>query len=424
MSPRRSRLVFLALTASAVGVATLTPAGSGVMGVSSSLCIFCGDRGLADFLSNVLLFAPFGAAVGLFTRSPLAAAATGLLFSLGIEAAQVTVVAGRDANIGDLVANGFGTLAGWWLCRTQAWWFTRDATWKRAFALTTGMLIVILTGLSLMAPSLPQRPYYLQWTARFDGMRPYDGRVLSTRVGEVMLPGPWEIDASERVRDLLTAGAPLAFSVVAGSSSAGTAPIVSIFDDWQREIVLIGADGVDLIYRYRTRGEELRLDRGELRIAGVLRDVSAGTALQIAVRKQRNVYCVKVESTETCGVGFTVADTWMLLTSPALSSHQRTIAGMLWLFCLFVPPGVLVATRRSAIVLSAVIVIVLAGGPYVIGFGWTPPYQVGAACAGLVGGLLWRTFLARRRPDSSVQTTSVTTARHPHRADQELQRLL
>jgi hypothetical protein len=47
--------------------------------------------------------------------------------------------------------------------------------------------------------------------------------------------------------------------VIPGPSTAGLAPIVSIFDGEQREIVLVGRSGNDLVYQMRTHAFDLRL---------------------------------------------------------------------------------------------------------------------------------------------------------------------
>ncbi|MCI0621912.1 MAG: hypothetical protein L0387_09615 [Acidobacteria bacterium] len=79
----------------------------------------------------------------------------------------------------------------------------------------------------------------------------------------------------KRPRDALTEytgriAAGIEVRAVTGTPTADLAPIFSIFDDRQREIVLLGQNGTDLVYRLRTRSGALRLRSPALRLTGVL----------------------------------------------------------------------------------------------------------------------------------------------------------
>ena len=113
--------ICLVVSLALIALLTLTPVHGGG-GSATELCILCGSRGLADFISNVILFLPFGAALACNRVSRRTTAAVCLLLPLSIEAVQFQMIAGRDASSGDLISNGIGTFAGWSLFLTRAWW--------------------------------------------------------------------------------------------------------------------------------------------------------------------------------------------------------------------------------------------------------------------------------------------------------------
>src|SRR5690606_22123238 len=89
------------------------------------------------------------------------------------------------------------------------------------------------------------------------------------------LPPP-RLDDSPRVARLLRDGQPLRVTAIAGTPPPSLASIFSIHDDRRREIILIGAEGDDLVLRVRTRAAALRLDHPDLRLPGALADFRPG----------------------------------------------------------------------------------------------------------------------------------------------------
>jgi glycopeptide antibiotics resistance protein len=75
-----------------------------------------GERDLVLLLksfANVLLFVPFGAALGLYDVSLRAALLAGVALSGAVEVAQFVVVPGRTSSVDDLVLNTVGTVLGY-----------------------------------------------------------------------------------------------------------------------------------------------------------------------------------------------------------------------------------------------------------------------------------------------------------------------
>ncbi|MGH7318994.1 MAG: VanZ family protein, partial [Candidatus Rokuibacteriota bacterium] len=75
-------------------------------------CLLCGEHGLADWILNVALFVPLGVGLVIAGLRPATAVGIGLATTIGVEALQVNVVAGRDTSLSDILSNTLGTLVG------------------------------------------------------------------------------------------------------------------------------------------------------------------------------------------------------------------------------------------------------------------------------------------------------------------------
>src|SRR5688500_10512291 len=149
-------VVAVFLAAIAILGATTLPTGD-LVPVGHPLCVVCGERGSADALLNVALFAPFGAALA-FARVPVRRAnIISALFSALIVAAQLLVLRGRDANVGDVLCNTLGGAVGAGLVATAASWIApsdrRSARLAWGWGALTGVVIASIA--FLLTPSLP-----------------------------------------------------------------------------------------------------------------------------------------------------------------------------------------------------------------------------------------------------------------------------
>ena len=85
-------------------VATLTPApGAPVPG--DVWCIACGEMGALDLLANIVMFVPFGFALMLATDRPWLSVAVCVATTVMVESLQIRIIVGRDASLGDVLAN-------------------------------------------------------------------------------------------------------------------------------------------------------------------------------------------------------------------------------------------------------------------------------------------------------------------------------
>jgi len=252
--------------------------------------------------------------------------------------------------------------------------------------------MILLGGLALFHPSPPDSDtYYMQWRMRFRNMDVYEGEVLSSRIGPLSLRGG-RIAETDSVRSMLFTE-PLVVEGIAGPPPRRTAPIISIYDREQRQVMLLGARGEDLVYRYRARGDRFLVDRVTVRVADAFAGLSEGEPFRLDWRADARGYCLELDQTRRCGHGLTVGDTWSIVHFIDRPPAERAVIQAIWLWMAFIPGGLAVATPLSlagATVLAAG--TLLAGAP-LLGFAVTPLHQVLGAALGLVTGAIVRRVL-------------------------------
>ena len=130
-----------------------------------------------DFVLNVALFVPLGAAVWTVTGSPTRALVAGLLVSLVIETLQVQVVAGRDASAGDVLANALGALSGALIAMGVVRIHSVTGTAAHRFAVWGGIVTAHLVAASTLLLQPRQTVYrqWLQWTPAKTREEPFRG---------------------------------------------------------------------------------------------------------------------------------------------------------------------------------------------------------------------------------------------------------
>ena len=335
----RGPVLGLGLAVGVIAVATLTPnvhAGPAV----ARWCLFCGERGLSDAVLNVGLFAPFGAALAGLGRGAARAAAAGAGLSAVIELLQVDIVPGRDASVGDVVWNTAGALAGALAVRAAARLAAARVPVQRA--LLVGWVAVSAgawagTGL-LFRPAPPRSVYFGQWTPDLAHLERYGGRVLAARLGPLELP-PARLP--DTVRALLVAGAPLRARVVAGAPPPRLAPVVSVYDDRQREVWLLGAERTDLVLRYRMRAAAVGLDQPDVRLRGAFRGVAPGDTVAFEAALEGRGACLRAGALRGCTPGFSAGRGWALLFYPERAAGAARAVDAAWMAGWAAPLGLL-----------------------------------------------------------------------------------
>ncbi|HEX7090762.1 MAG TPA: VanZ family protein [Longimicrobiales bacterium] len=360
------------------------------------LCLVCGDAGLSDVLANIILFFPFGAALAALGSRARRALLFGVTLSFSVELAQ-HVIPGRDPSLSDVVFNtlgaGLGARAWRWvplLLRPTPALASRLA---RAAALAAAAVLGFTT--YALAPAFPDSVYYAQWTPDLGHLTLYEGRVLDARIGSLPLPPPRLAD-SPRVARLLRSGTRLHVRAVAGPRPPALASIFSIYDEQQREVILVGADREDLVVRVRTRAQALRLDHPDLRLAGALARIPAGGELAITVRRQpgRDGYCVELNGVASCGVRHPLGIGWALLFfSERFPEPLKQLLTVAWVAALVCPAAFWARSGRDIGLAAGIIAAAFLGAPAAsVLVGLSAPDLAGAAAGLLAAAALRRAF--------------------------------
>ena len=348
-------------------------------------CVLCGDFGLADFIANVILFMPLAAGLsgmGVSWRSTVL-----VLFGLsaGIELVQL-VIPGRESALGDIVANTSGAALG---AALPPWWPRRRRSGVVGGAATAGVLAVMVGAGLALRPNLPKRVYYGQWTADLGMYDWYQGRVLSAQIGDLALPS-WRLEDSRAVRERLLSGVPLGVRAIAGPRTARLAPVFSIFDQKQQEIVVLGPDRDDLVLRVRRLAVDLRLHEPDARWRGAMAGVSPGDTLSLGLRVSGSGLCLRLNARERCDIALSAGEAWRLVQDrPHLTDDAQLILDGLFMILLGLPLGLMFPKRLSGFTAIAVAVAGIALLPPALGLALTPPFQFVAFGTGIaVGGLV------------------------------------
>jgi hypothetical protein len=263
---RASALIAASVIAIAVATLVALPDQVDTVALTSPWCLVCGAVGAVDVILNLALFFPLGAALrlrGLRLRS-----IAGLCFALSLTLELVQgLIPGRDPSLSDVLTNSLGgTLGG----AAVAWaphlsHPTREVAAALAAVWAALWLAQTAAVGALLQPALPRSWYWGQLAPDLAQFEQFDGRVLSGAVGTAGLY-IGRLARSTEIRAALLAGEPLRATTTPGAFTAGLAPIVSIFDQEQREIALVGRWGDDLVYRLRTRTADFRLRAPAVRL--------------------------------------------------------------------------------------------------------------------------------------------------------------
>jgi hypothetical protein len=347
-------------------------------------CPSC-ERGVADLILNVALFVPFGLALAADRIRVPRAFLIGALLSAAIELAQLWIP-GRQSSLSDVISNALGTGLGsalpiaWMRLVGRA---QGNGTWLTLGAASLAAVIATGTGL-LLRPVFPDSVYYGQWTPNLRNLAWYRGRVLEARLGPIAIPST-RMDSAHSIARLLASGAPVRVRAIAGPPVRRLAPLLSVYDDAQREIFLLGPDRGDLAFRFRTRSTAWRLDQPDVRARGALATVRPGDTLSIVVSREGAGYCVQRDAFRACRLGFTAGRGWSLLAFPEeLPEWAMQLLDAGWIAGLLIPLG-LCARRRTVPWAGAALFAGLALAPAVAGL---EPSPASEWLGGVLGSLL------------------------------------
>ncbi|HET8650820.1 MAG TPA: VanZ family protein [Gemmatimonadales bacterium] len=241
-------------------------------------CLICGSLGGVDVLLNVLLFVPYGFGLRLAGWSWRRTAIIVLATTIGVETLQLWAIAGRDASISDIITNTTGGLLGAWLAGQWAGVILPARETARRLAIVGGAIwlgILLISG-ALLHTSYPLNSYYGQWAADLPGLAKFQGRILSAEVDGMPIPSH-RIRETRELRRRLQAGVIVHVTAIMDGPTSSLAPVFSIFDKHQRNILMLGQDGRGFEFDTRMRTTLVKLRPPTLRLEPTVPLVSGDT---------------------------------------------------------------------------------------------------------------------------------------------------
>ena len=331
----RTRLWWIGAALSIAGILffTLRPAGTEIA-PGWSFDLFSGDVALADLLQNVILFLPLGVSLTLVGVRPVRVIAIGALLSFSVEFLQQWIP-GRDPSVGDIVFNTIGTALGVTLARYAPRWLVPPPRRSARHALGTAVAAVAIwsgTG-ALLRPIYAEPPYYDSWTPNTDDQGRYAGTVLSATLGPLQLaPDTISRDDPALPRSLIMAGQPLRVTAIAANQPpARRVTLVAIGDTIDQEMLLLGADGTDLVLHYSMLALRARLEQPDLRWRQGLARIAPHDTFTVQTWRDERGVCLGINSTSRCGFGYTIGDGWKLIYYPEQLPHWALVGlNALW----------------------------------------------------------------------------------------------
>ena len=283
-------------------------------------CILCGGHGAVDFFLNLILFVPLGIGLGLrgWRWGVILAAGAGLTGS--IEITQALVLTGRDASLGDLLANTGGAWIGGILGRSWTTWLVPTPMVARR--LTRGAVGIWLLGQLFTAwalqPSAPQGLYFGQWQPQLQGMDVFGGSVLEAFLNRIPLPrGPAhpQVNSIEFQQESTDTLSRLATTVISGPQTSRLAPIIAVAHHERYHVVSLGQVGRHIVHYRRFRATDLRLRSPAIRLNDGLPE-EPGDSVWIVGLRHGNTMSITAERdaiTRTFQVTLSPSMGWTLL---------------------------------------------------------------------------------------------------------------
>jgi VanZ family protein len=394
MNSRRLALAAATVAAAAILSATLVPDRS----IPAEALARASRRPwlLADFVRNVILFAPLGASLAWSGVSARRALLAGALLSAFIELTQIAIPS-RDPSVSDFIANVGGVALALALIRTAPGWLRPTPVQARALEAAAGAAAVLaLAGTGfLIAPAPTTAIFYGHRTpSSLAHLAPYGGSVRDASIDGIEIPHG-EIPDSDALRARLRGDYGLRVDATAGPAPDRLAAFVLITDANQEEILLLGPDRDDLVYHYRGRGQRVGLEPLRVRLSHALAGIGPGAPLALGVSRARGDLCIAVNGAAECGRGPTEGDGWQLVVPDwrtLAPAHALFETG--WLAALFAPLGFWARRNAATAVAWAASAAALALVPTMLSLRPTPLAQFASAGLGAGLGIAARAALA------------------------------
>jgi hypothetical protein len=328
-----------------IAVMTLQPA-AGPPTPLPFVCLFCGSLGGVDFLLNVVLFVPLGLSLYHVFSSAKKTLAAGILYTLLIETMQWRFIPGRDASMGDLIANSAGTAIGIALALVSVHALHATGRLARrmagAFAVMVS-LVVFATG-ALLQPISVRYGLAVQWKVPRPNMDTFKGELQSVSLnGEPLVAAQWV--SPRAFRDRNTGAVNLEARIGSRVEPSVRQAIIVRLASYLEEGLYLGQWGTSVVMRTHQVAELVRFRPLLVSLDGALSapavsDGHAGSITIIAMSNSRAVSLARSGSGEelrttmnrTIGLGWTLIMPWDVRVTPAW-----WFANTAWLGALILP---------------------------------------------------------------------------------------
>ena len=388
-----------------IAAATLVPSFGNRRPTVGSACVLCGEFGTPDLVLNILLFIPFGIAMGMRRIPAIRALGIALALSAVIESIQL-VLPGRSSTLRDVLTNAIGGGLGALIALRLAGWLEPG---RRALVLHWLFTILAvgsvgLTG-ALLRPALSEGPYFAHWVPDHDYLANWTGELDSVYIDGRSVP-PGRIRDTGPLRAAIASGADIRIKGRSGAPTRRLNGIFTIADAEEREILLVGGIGDDLVVRSRRLAAMFRLHYPHAQFGDLLGSGAVGTPFELVVRGDLvDGSCAKVDGNRDCSLPPPAGSVWSLFlpmqTTPPV---QQRLFDLLTFFCLTFP----VALWSRSVPTSqarAGLLVLLAG---LIAAPWYThlavpgiPEWVGLVLAVMAGPWLHRRLVSARAAPSS-----------------------
>ena len=295
-------------------VATLHSAEGGSTPLGWSFYLTFGNAALAELIANLILFIPLGVALTLAGVKPMRVIAAGAVLSFTVEFLQQWIP-GRDPSLGDIVANTNSTALGVLLVvAAPLWLFVSPRRSTRQALITAIIAVLVWWGTAwLLRQTAPPLPYNVVLNPDFRGFGHYNGPVIDVRPGKT--GGRLEITA-----------------LAATEPPNRTSPLIAILDKHGARVVMLSVDHTDLTLGYHMPAQRATLNQPDLRLRGALRGIAPGDTFTAATWHDSTDICLRLNSIQRCGLGYTVGDGWKLIYDPEnWPPWQLALINTLWM---------------------------------------------------------------------------------------------
>jgi hypothetical protein len=141
-----------------------------------------------------------------------------------------------------------------------------------------------------------------------------------------------------------------------------------------------------------------RLDQPDLRLRGALARINPGDTVRIDARRDEHGFCLMLNGTGTCDLGYSVGSGWgLLLYARHFPLWLQRLLGAAWVGLLVLPVGLWARRHPETTLAGAILFAGLFVLPGRAGLLATPPEQLlGAGAGWLLGAALREVALSGR----------------------------